>query len=168
MGHAPRFRKLVEAPPAPLRTFNRTMHLSRLQELADLIVAEDELPEKTAATDRADLTQIQACPTGNLTGGRRERCESGGRWRCDLSRKSDSRAPNPMPEARARQHVAKRFSSLQTPLPFFRGCKICPFARASKWRVSTMVARGNTIKSSHSDDSRPASSSHGRVGRGDL
>lgn len=46
-------------PPAPLRTFNRTMHLSRLQELADLIVAEDELPEKTAATDRADLTQIQ-------------------------------------------------------------------------------------------------------------
>ena len=31
-----------------------------------------------------------------------------------------------------------------------------------------LVARGNTIKSSHSDDSRPASSSHGRVGRGDL
>jgi len=35
------------------------MHLSRLQELADLIVADEELPEKTAATDRADLTQIQ-------------------------------------------------------------------------------------------------------------
>ena len=46
-------------PPAPLRTFNRTMHLSRLQELADLIVADEELPEKAAATDRADLTQIQ-------------------------------------------------------------------------------------------------------------
>jgi serine/threonine-protein kinase HipA len=46
-------------PPAPLRAFNRTMHLSRLQELADLIVADEELPEKTAATDRADLTQIQ-------------------------------------------------------------------------------------------------------------
>jgi len=34
-------------PPAPLRVFNRTMHLSRLQELADLIVADEELPEKT-------------------------------------------------------------------------------------------------------------------------
>jgi serine/threonine-protein kinase HipA len=45
-------------PPAPLRAFNRTMDLSRLQELADLIVAEEELPEKAAA-DRADLTQVQ-------------------------------------------------------------------------------------------------------------
>jgi serine/threonine-protein kinase HipA len=45
-------------PPAPLRAFNRTLDLSRLQELADLIVAEDELPEKTSA-DRADLTQVQ-------------------------------------------------------------------------------------------------------------
>jgi hypothetical protein len=34
------------------------MHLSRLQELADLIVADEELPEKTAATDRADLTEV--------------------------------------------------------------------------------------------------------------
>jgi serine/threonine-protein kinase HipA len=45
-------------PPAPLRAFNRTMDLSRLQELADLIVAEEELPEK-AVVDRADLTQVQ-------------------------------------------------------------------------------------------------------------
>lgn len=45
-------------PPAPLRAFNRTMDLSRLQELADLIAAEDERPEK-AASGRADLTQIQ-------------------------------------------------------------------------------------------------------------
>ena len=45
-------------PPAPLRAFNRTMDLSRLQELADLIVAEEELPAKTTA-DRADLTQVQ-------------------------------------------------------------------------------------------------------------
>lgn len=45
-------------PPAPLRTFNRTMDLTRLQELADLIVAEEELPEKAAA-DQADLTQVQ-------------------------------------------------------------------------------------------------------------
>jgi serine/threonine-protein kinase HipA len=45
-------------PPAPLRTFNRTMNLSRLQVLADLIVAEEELPEKAGA-DRTDLTQVQ-------------------------------------------------------------------------------------------------------------
>jgi serine/threonine-protein kinase HipA len=44
-------------PPAPLRTFNRTMDLSRLQELADLVVSE-ELPEKAGA-DPADLTQVQ-------------------------------------------------------------------------------------------------------------
>ena len=45
-------------PPAPLRAFNRTMDLTRLQELADLIVAEEELPEQAAA-DQADLTQVQ-------------------------------------------------------------------------------------------------------------
>jgi serine/threonine-protein kinase HipA len=45
-------------PPAPLRAFNRTMNLARLQELADLIVAAEELPEKAAA-DQADLTQVQ-------------------------------------------------------------------------------------------------------------
>jgi serine/threonine-protein kinase HipA len=45
-------------PPAPLRAFNRTMDLTRLQELADLIVAEEELPEKAAA-DQTDLTQVQ-------------------------------------------------------------------------------------------------------------
>ena len=44
-------------PPAPLRTFNRTMDLTRLQELADLIAADEELPGKTAA-DPADLTQV--------------------------------------------------------------------------------------------------------------
>jgi len=46
------------APPAPLRAFNRTMDLSRLQELADAIVSEEELPEKAAA-DRADVAQVQ-------------------------------------------------------------------------------------------------------------
>lgn len=45
-------------PPAPLRAFSRTMDLTRLQELADLIVAEEEVPENAAA-DQADLTQIQ-------------------------------------------------------------------------------------------------------------
>src|SRR2546423_11031057 len=46
----------------------------KLQELADLIVAEDELPEKTAATDRADLTQIQdLLLVGTAMGGARPR-----------------------------------------------------------------------------------------------
>jgi serine/threonine-protein kinase HipA len=46
------------APPAPLRAFNRTMDLSRLQELADTIVSEEELPEKKVA-HRADVAQVQ-------------------------------------------------------------------------------------------------------------
>jgi serine/threonine-protein kinase HipA len=45
-------------PPAPLRAFNRTMDLSRLQDLADLLIAEDDPTEHTSA-DRADLNQVQ-------------------------------------------------------------------------------------------------------------
>ena len=45
-------------PPAPLRTLNRTMDLSRLQALADLIVADEEGAQKAAA-DPVDLTQVQ-------------------------------------------------------------------------------------------------------------
>jgi serine/threonine-protein kinase HipA len=45
-------------PPAPFRAFSRRMDLTRLQELADLIVAEEDVPEQAAAV-QADLTQIQ-------------------------------------------------------------------------------------------------------------
>jgi serine/threonine-protein kinase HipA len=79
-------------PPAPLRTFNRTMHLSRLQELADLIVAEDELPEETAA-DRADLTQAQdLLLIGTGMGGARPKAvvEDGGTlWIAKFNRRDD-------------------------------------------------------------------------------
>ena len=37
-------------PPAPLRTFHRAMDLSRRQALADLLVADEERPEKAAPT----------------------------------------------------------------------------------------------------------------------
>src|SRR5437764_5705626 len=80
-------------PPAPLRTFNRTMHLSRLQELADLIVAEDEPPEKTAATDRADLTQIQdLLLIGTAMGGARPKAvveDREGLWIAKFNRRDD-------------------------------------------------------------------------------
>ncbi len=35
---------LNQEPPAPCRTFNQTMELERLQELADLIIADEDLP----------------------------------------------------------------------------------------------------------------------------
>jgi serine/threonine-protein kinase HipA len=71
-------------PPAPLRTLNRTMDLSRLQALADLIVADEEGAQKAAA-DQADLTQVQdLLLIGTAMGGRDPR-------RCSrISRRSGS------------------------------------------------------------------------------
>ena len=45
-------------PPAPRRTFNRTMDLARLQALADAIVADEELPQHKDATQVQDLLLI--------------------------------------------------------------------------------------------------------------
>lgn len=45
-------------PPAPRRTFNRTMDLARLQALADAIVAEEELPQNKDATQVQDLLLV--------------------------------------------------------------------------------------------------------------
>ncbi|MCI0365125.1 MAG: HipA domain-containing protein [Phycisphaerales bacterium] len=45
-------------PPAPRRTFNRTMDLARLQALADAIVAEEELPQTKDATQVQDLLLV--------------------------------------------------------------------------------------------------------------
>jgi serine/threonine-protein kinase HipA len=79
-------------PPAPLRTFNRTMDLSRLQELADLIVAEEGLPEKTTA-DRADLTQVQdLLLIGTAMGGARPKAvveDAEALWIAKFNRRDD-------------------------------------------------------------------------------
>ena len=37
---------LNQEPPAPRRKFNQTMDLERLQELADLIIADEDLPDR--------------------------------------------------------------------------------------------------------------------------
>lgn len=78
-------------PPAPLRTFNRTMDLSRLQELADLIVA-DELPD-SATADRADLTQVQdLLLIGTAMGGARPKAvveDAEALWIAKFNRRDD-------------------------------------------------------------------------------
>ena len=79
-------------PPAPLRAFNRTMDLSRLQELADAIVSEEELPEKAAA-DRADVAQVQdLLLIGTAMGGARPKAVVEDRealWITKFNRKDD-------------------------------------------------------------------------------
>jgi serine/threonine-protein kinase HipA len=42
-------------PPAPLRAFNRTVDLSRLQQLADAVIADEAVPTR----DAADAAQVQ-------------------------------------------------------------------------------------------------------------
>lgn len=79
-------------PPAPLRVFNRTMDLSRLQELADAIVSEEELPEQAAA-DRADIAQVQdLLLIGTAMGGARPKAVVEDRealWIAKFNRKDD-------------------------------------------------------------------------------
>jgi serine/threonine-protein kinase HipA len=79
-------------PPAPLRAFNRTMDLSRLQELADAIVSEEELPEKAVA-DGADIAQVQdLLLIGTAMGGARPKAVVEDRealWIAKFNRKDD-------------------------------------------------------------------------------
>lgn len=79
-------------PPAPQRAFNRTLHLFRLQELADLIVAEEELPESTA-TARADLTQVRdLLLIGTAMGGARPKAvveDGAALWIAKFNRRDD-------------------------------------------------------------------------------
>jgi serine/threonine-protein kinase HipA len=80
-------------PPAPLRNFNRTMDLSRLQELADLIVADEEPAEKTAAA-KADLAQVQdLLLIGTAMGGARPKAvvqDADALWIAKFNRKDDT------------------------------------------------------------------------------
>ena len=46
---------LNREPPAPRRTFNRTIDLERIQSLADVIVADEELPKGADAQQAQDL-----------------------------------------------------------------------------------------------------------------
>src|SRR5690606_15231311 len=82
-------------PPAPLRRFNRTMDLERLQQLADLIIA-DEAPseEKRSASEAsADLTQVEDLMLlGTSMGGARPKAvveDAGALWIAKFNRTDD-------------------------------------------------------------------------------
>jgi serine/threonine-protein kinase HipA len=79
-------------PPAPLRAFNRTMDLARLQDLADVIVAEEDLSQRAVA-DAADLTQIQdLLLIGTAMGGARPKAvveDAGALWIAKFNRRDD-------------------------------------------------------------------------------
>ena len=104
-------------PPAPLRIFNRTMDLSRLQALADLIVADEEGAQKAAA-DQADLTQVQhLLLIGTAMGGRDPR-------RCSrIRRRSGSRSSIAVT-------TGETLLASSTPCWCWRGNAVCRSLRA--------------------------------------
>jgi serine/threonine-protein kinase HipA len=79
-------------PPAPTRTFNRTMNLTRLQELADLIIQDEDLANATGA-DRGDLAQVQdLLLIGTAMGGARPKAlieEGEALWIAKFNRSDD-------------------------------------------------------------------------------
>jgi serine/threonine-protein kinase HipA len=77
-------------PPAPLRRFNRTMDLERLQQLADLIIADEE---PSASEANADRTQVEdLILVGTSMGGARPKAvveDDGALWIAKLNRTDD-------------------------------------------------------------------------------
>lgn len=74
-------------PPAAHRQYNQTMDLARLQELADAIVADEELP-KVADAEQAD----ELLRAGTSMGGARPKAvveDEDGLWIAKLNRKDD-------------------------------------------------------------------------------
>jgi serine/threonine-protein kinase HipA len=79
---------LNQEPPAPRRKFNQTMELERLQELADLIIADEDLP------DGAEAEQAQKLVGGGGTsmGGARPKAvveDESGLWIAKLHHRED-------------------------------------------------------------------------------
>jgi serine/threonine-protein kinase HipA len=79
---------LNQDPPAPRRKFNQTMDLERLQELADLIIADEDLP------DSAEAEQAQKLIGGDGTsmGGARPKAvveDESGLWIAKLRHRED-------------------------------------------------------------------------------
>lgn len=74
-------------PPAPLREFNRTMDLEKLQQVADAIIADEELPKNDA-----DAQQAHELLGGTSMGGARPKAvveDSEGLWIAKFNRKDD-------------------------------------------------------------------------------
>jgi len=82
-------------PPAPLRRFNRTMDLERLQQLADLIIADDEPSEaeRSASEASADRPQVEDLMlVGTSMGGARPKAvveDAGVLWIAKFNRTDD-------------------------------------------------------------------------------
>ena len=78
---------LNREPPAPRRTFNRTMDLERLQTLADVIIADEDLPEGPDAEQAQDLMLA-----GTSMGGARPKAvveDDAGLWIAKFNRPDD-------------------------------------------------------------------------------
>ena len=79
---------LDQEPPAPLRKFNQTMDLERLQELADAIIADEDLPQG------AEAAQVQDLMFGVTSmGGARPKAvveDTEGLWIAKFNRKDDA------------------------------------------------------------------------------
>lgn len=78
---------LNQEPPAPLRKFNQTIDLARLQELADVIIADEDLPEGAEAVQVQDLML-----GGTSMGGARPKAvveDEDGLWVAKFNRKDD-------------------------------------------------------------------------------
>ena len=79
---------LDQEPPAPLRKFNQTMDLERLQELADAIIADEDLPQGAEAAQVQDLML-----GGTSMGGARPKAvveDTEGLWIAKFNRKDDA------------------------------------------------------------------------------
>jgi serine/threonine-protein kinase HipA len=79
---------LDQEPPAPLRKFNQTMDLERLQELADAIIADEDLPQGAEAAQVQDLML-----GGTSMGGARPKAVvegTEGLWIAKFNRKDDT------------------------------------------------------------------------------
>ena len=74
-------------PPAPRREYNRTMHLEKLQQIADAIINDEELPESDA-----DAQQAHALLGGTSMGGARPKAvveDEEGLWIAKFNRADD-------------------------------------------------------------------------------
>jgi len=75
-------------PPAPRRTFNRTIDLERLQALADAIIADEDLPNDSDAQQAQDLLLV-----GTAMGGARPKAvveDQDALWIAKFNRPDDS------------------------------------------------------------------------------
>lgn len=74
-------------PPAPLRTFNKTLDLKKLQEIADQIVADDDVPRHETASQVQELLLV-----GTSMGGARPKAvveDDEGLWLAKFNRHDD-------------------------------------------------------------------------------